>query len=447
MVQSSSSSNPGAAKQRRPRVSSRRRRVLLAVAYVAVAVIAFGVSLSATLAWRLVSGLTVDGDDAQPDPGDVVAPPRIEVQPDEPFNILILGTDAGLLEDGRRGARRSDTMMLASYDPLTGGLSILAVPRDTYAEIPVDELDEQLHRYIRENPTKIAHTHAFGGPAVSMATVGKLLGVPVHRYVRVNLDAFVNIIDLMGGVHICVPKPMHYEDPYQDLYIHLQPGCRILNGHEAMQYARYRQDSDLARIARQQEIIKALIQRGLDLGIVPRLGQIVNEIVRQVDTNLSEGELLSLVGVATRMAAGFSPDELVMKTIPGRDGWMKGVYYWLHDEQGTRELVDALIWRLTPPPDTVVQVLVRDASGPGRAGSRVAESLRQHGYNVDVVVDDVPVDETTVLIHHGDKTMGKVLARAIVNQAATAKVYEEPDASAPADITIVVGRDYGQNQR
>jgi len=147
------------------------------------------------------------------------------------------------------------------------------------------------------------------------------------------------------------------------------------------------------------------------------------------------------------MAAGFSPDEIVMNTIPGRDGWMNGVYYWLHDEEGTRQLVDALIWRLTPPPDTVVQVLVRDASGPGGAGSRVAESLRQHGYNVEVVVDEVPVDETIVLIHHGDETMGKVLARAIVNQTATARVYAEPDDSAPADITIVVGRDYVQNQQ
>lgn len=445
MVQSPSSSGPGAAEQRRPRLSSRRRRILLTAAYVAVAAVAFGASLAFTMAWRLVSGLTVDEE--QPEPGDVVAPPRVEVRPDEPFNILILGTDAGLLEDGRRGARRSDTMMLASYDPLTGGLSILSIPRDTYVEIPLDRLDEQLHRYIRENPTKITHAHAFGGPAVSMAAVSHLLNVPVHRYVRVNLEAFVNIVDLMGGVYICVPKPMHYEDPYQNLYIHLQPGCRVLNGNEAMQYARYRQDSDLARIARQQEIIRALVQRGLDLGIIPRLGQIVDEIVRQVDTNLSESELVHLVAVAGRMAAGFSPDEIVMNTIPGRDGWMNGVYYWLHDEEGTRQLVDALIWRLTPPPDTVVQVLVRDASGPGGAGSRVAESLRQHGYNVEVVVDEVPVDETIVLIHHGDETMGKVLARAIVNQTATARVYAEPDDSAPADITIVVGRDYVQNQQ
>src|SRR5690606_39340299 len=72
--------------------------------------------------------------------------------------LPIWGTDAGLLEDGRRGARRSDTMMLASYDPLTGGLSILSIPRDTYVEIPLDRLDEQLHRYIRENPRSEEHT-------------------------------------------------------------------------------------------------------------------------------------------------------------------------------------------------------------------------------------------------------------------------------------------------
>ncbi|HEX6987992.1 MAG TPA: LCP family protein, partial [Bacillota bacterium] len=316
MAQRPSFSTPGAAKQRRPRVSSRRRRLLLAAAYLTGAALAFGVSLAATLAWQLVSGVTVDPQEP-PDAGDVVAPPRIEVQPDEPFNILIIGTDAGLREDGRRGARRSDTLMLASYDPLTSSVSILSIPRDTRVEIPVDELDEELRRHIHENPTKISHTHAFGGPAVSMAAVGALLDVPVHRYVRVNLDAFINIVDLMGGVHICVPKAMHYEDPYQDLYIHLEPGCRMLDGNEAMQYARYRQDSDLARIARQQEIIRALIQRGLDLGIIPRLGQIVDEVVRQVDTNLSEGELLNLVAVATRMAAGFDPDDLVMNTIPG----------------------------------------------------------------------------------------------------------------------------------
>src|SRR5690606_802277 len=153
-----------------------------------------------TLTWRLVSGLTAEEPGEEVAGGDVVAPPRVEVRPDEPLNILILGTDAGLLEDGRRGARRSDTLMLASYDPLTGGLSILSIPRDTHGEIPVEDLDEQLRRYVRGNPTKIARAGAFGGPAVSMATGSRLLDVPVHRFVRVNLEAFVNIIDLMGGV-------------------------------------------------------------------------------------------------------------------------------------------------------------------------------------------------------------------------------------------------------
>lgn len=405
------------------------------------------IALAAALAvtaftWRLIDGITQG--ELEPAPEDQVAPPRVAVETDEPFNVLVLGTDAGLIPGGRRGATRSDTMMLMSHDPLTGDVSVLSIPRDTRITVDVDRLDDQLRKRIRENPMKIAHAHAYGGAALAMAATEALLDVPVHRYVRVDLEASAKIMDLLGGVEVCVPKDMHYEDPYQNLAIHFNKGCQHLDGARALDYARYRQDSDLARIDRQQGLIRAIVERALAINVLPRLPQLVNEIAAHVDTNLTERELLTMVRLAGSWLGDYDPESLSMGAVPGRDQRVKGVYYFVNDLPGTRRLVDRLIWRLPEPEAGATQVLVKNGSGEPEIAEQLATSLADRGFAVIGTEPVEPQAQTTVLIAMEDELKGKVIARAIRNHIKTAQVFRDVNVDVGADlapVTVIIGQD------
>jgi anionic cell wall polymer biosynthesis LytR-Cps2A-Psr (LCP) family protein len=120
--------------------------------------------------------------------------------------------------------------------------------------------------------------------------------VPIDRYVRVGTGAFEELVDLVGGVQIYVPKRMVYTDHSQGLYIDLQAGWQTLNGDQAEQFARFRGDAqgDIGRVQRQQMLLKALRERFTSPRIIPRLPQIIRVMLRYVDTNLSLEEVLAL---------------------------------------------------------------------------------------------------------------------------------------------------------
>ncbi|HEY8449086.1 MAG TPA: LCP family protein [Bacillota bacterium] len=426
----------------------RRRRGWRILIYTLVAIVGFTVAFAGSLTWTLLRGIRDEaGEDGQTGRDVIEASPLVPA--DEPLNILVLGTDAGLSEGGRHGPKRSDTMMLVSVDPLTDQVSIISIPRDTQVRIPEERLDEEQRRHIYENPTKIAHAHAFGGPEVAMATVSEFLGVPVHRYVRVDLQAFVNIVDLVGGVDICVEKNMFYQDPYQDLYIDLKKGCQRLDGEHALQYVRYRQDSDLARIERQHKTILALIDRVLRLGMIPRLPELVRQVTTHVDTNLSDGEILRLVGLATKLASRYPEEGLATATIPGRDAWVKRsggrIYYWIADDDAVRQIVDTLIWRLPVPEGVSATVRIRDGSGSAGAAQELASYLESYGYEVVEVVPGESAATTEIYLHREDAIGGKLVARALVHKLKTARGYLRPAADSDVDLTIALGRDYGRS--
>lgn len=454
---------PAIDRKHRPRSP---RRWLRAGAYVLVALICFSLAFLGSLTWELLRGISRDVEDGGRRE-DVIAAPKPPIEPDQPLNILVLGVDAGLGENGRVGSARSDVIMLVSIDPLTEDVSLLSIPRDTRVTIPVDDLDAEARRRVYENPTRIGHAHAFGGPAAAMATVSAFLDLPVQRYVRVNLESFINIVDILGGVDICVEKDMYYADPYQDLVINLKKGCQTLDGQRAMQYVRYRQDSDLHRIKRQQDLITALAEKALQLSVLPKLPQLVDEIATKVDTNLSESEILKLLSMATVKASKFDPAQVKKGMVPGTDLWLgksgSRVYYYEADEEGLRRMVEELVWRIMPgsgrsqeqrsepdtqPTDNYGLRIAVTGSGNAPAGESdlrwITDFLRGYGYQVIQVPDeqvkpDGHAGGTTIFLHDDNNMAAKVLARFISYKLPDVQIYLETSADSDADLTIVVG--------
>ena len=119
--------------------------------------------------------------------------------------------------------------------------------------------------------------------------------VKIDYYVLMNLDAFVQIVDLIGGVEIDVPDEMHYEDEYQDLYIDIKKGKQVLNGEKAEQFVRFRSgwvSADAGRVDAQKLFLSAFVKQFKEKISVGMIDDIVNQVFKNITTNLSAADIV-----------------------------------------------------------------------------------------------------------------------------------------------------------
>lgn len=217
----------------------------------------------------------------------------------ERVTILLMGIDR---RPGEPFVSRTDTMMLLSIDPETNSAAMLSVPRDLYVEIPG-------HGRNRIN-TAFVYGAQNGGPAggaaLAMETVSYNLGVPIDHFMMVDFSAFVRSIDAIGGIDVYVPREL-YDAKYPDMNYGYDPlyvpaGDNHFDGALALKYARTRYvDNDFGRAGRQQQVVLAVRNKMLSLGVnqalesIPALYQHVSEGVR---TDLSLNDIVALATVA-----------------------------------------------------------------------------------------------------------------------------------------------------
>ena len=227
----------------------------------------------------------------------------------ERVSILLLGIDQRQ-QCEEEGLAHTDTMMVVTIDPVGLSASVLSLPRDLWVEIPDIGLDRvnQAH-YFGE-----LYEYPGGGPALAMETVSAFLGVPLNYYATVNFDAFIEVVDLIGGITIEVPETI--DDPnYPDSCYGIDPfvieaGTHRLDGAQALKYARTRATfgGDVDRAGRQQAVILAVRDQILQLNMLtqliaqsPRLWQTLQNNVR---TNLTLDEGLQLALLMQDIPAG-----------------------------------------------------------------------------------------------------------------------------------------------
>lgn len=194
------------------------------------------------------------------------------------INVLVLGVDSV------DGTHRADTMFVLGINPAKARVSMLSIPRDTRVLISgrARKINEILPRY---------------GQNVLRSLLEDLLNIQISRYVEVDFQGFINVIDAVGGVEIDIEKPMHYDDNWGKVHIHFDPGRHKLDGRQALNYVRFRADAaaDLGRIKRQQQFIKSLVEKLMQPAAVVKLPQIISEAFDHVKTDFSLAELFTLV--------------------------------------------------------------------------------------------------------------------------------------------------------
>ncbi len=339
-------------------------------------------------------------------------------------HILVLGEDnTGKRMKGQRGL--SDTIIIASIDLEKKHVAAISIPRDTRVDA---------NGYGKSS--KINAAFSQGGPVETARIVFELTGVQPDYYVVTNVEGFKGTVDAVGGVEIDVDKNMRYTDRWGGLYINLKKGRQVLDGDKAMQYVRFRHDvmGDITRIERQQKFLKALAKKALEPANLPKLPRTMDAVAKNVRTDMSPKDLLYLAKFVSKLdMAGVK-----MATLPGVPETLHGISYWIPDANKTAEVVQELFFPQTVVALPTIEVL--NGSGVVGAGASAAEMLKKKGYEVKSVgnAPKFDYDSSEVINHKGSDEGAQQIALLLNSQI----VKQEQDKAAPADVTVIVGKDF-----
>ena len=202
---------------------------------------------------------------------------------DNVYNILLVGREQSF--------GNTDTIMLCRFDAENGEVKILSIPRDTCANV---ESNTAL-----SETKKINSVFARDKIEGLMDAVSDMIGSPVDNYIMVGINAFVRLVDTVGGVSFDVPYYMNYDDPTQNLHIHFNTGYQYLTGSDAIKVVRWRQNNDgssygdLVRIQTQQNFLKTILKQCLSINnIASNLKNYVKIFEENVTTDMTNGNLL-----------------------------------------------------------------------------------------------------------------------------------------------------------
>ena len=229
--------------------------------------------------------------------------------------ILLAGTDESGL--------RTDTLMLLTVDVSKGSLSLVSIPRDT--------LVNGTYAVPKINGVYAANSGGEEGIEMLMTRVSECIGFRPDGYMMIRLDAFVELVDALGGVRFHVPVDMYYNDPSQNLYIDLKAGLQTLSGEQAMGVVRFRSgyaDADLGRVQVQRDLLSALVDQMVSVEGVMKSPQLLNILLEHTDSDLTVSNYLWLA----ERAAACDLRQVQTATLPGNARDFGGSYYVLDPE-------------------------------------------------------------------------------------------------------------------
>ena len=376
------------------------------------------------------------------------------------LTVLLMGIDQRSAVEDAEDAYRTDTMILVQVDPVNEQVGVLSIPRDLFVTIP----GFQANRITTANYQGDLNAVPGGGPALAMDTVRANLGVPVDKYVRINFDVFLEVVEVIApdGVEICVEEEI-YDPDYPDtgygfIEVRFEPGCQILEPERLLQYARTRatQGSDFDRNRRQQQVLRALQEHLLSVGGITRFASqipaLYNELAASYETNFSVEEVLALGSLVSQI----STDDISSGSINALhvtfDQTDEGDQILLPRQNA---IADAVRQAFDPPRDlslaelreradldNVRIVVYNNTTIRGLAGD-TSEWLRgEHGIDVEAVGNIDPPQGAvgiTIRTYTGEIDAARYLA-ALLGLPDTSIVPGD-DGLTSADVMIVVGSD------
>jgi LCP family protein required for cell wall assembly len=227
-------------------------------------------------------------------PTAVPSPVPLFDVPLDTTNILLLGSDAPAPNEN---VSRTDTMIIVSINRTGPTASIMSLPRDLYVYVPGRTM------------SRLNTALPLGGIELLKQTILYNFGVPIHYYARVDFEGFQEIVDVFGGVEItvsCQLRDWRLKSPGLDINVEenweqftLEPGVHQMDGDLALWYARSRlTTNDFDRGRRQQQLLRAMLDQGLDLGLLTQVPTLWNTFQNTVETDMDIGRMLQIAALA-----------------------------------------------------------------------------------------------------------------------------------------------------
>lgn len=241
---------------------------------------------------------------------------------DEPFSVLLLGIDQRDKEVGR-----SDSMIYSIVRRKENRILLLSVPRDSYTEIVG-----------KNKQDKIAHAYAFGGAKMSIDSVEQLLKHPVTHYAAINFTGFKNVVDALGGIKLPITEDIVNKNWNHDKF-RIEANKPIYNGLEALNFVRYREDSDMNRMMRNRIFLQAVAERAVQLDKISHISEILDIAGDHFSTDISPTDLIDL---GKSIFIKESIPQFSTYALDGEGMMMHDIWYYKLDEKDlayARELI------------------------------------------------------------------------------------------------------------
>lgn len=320
----------------------------------------------------------------------------------ERVNILLLGVDRDPDRMAQGEPPLSDTMIIVSIDPATQQVGMLSIPRDLLVTIPGLGDDKINAAYSNGSMSDIT------GPGLVEKTVEYNFGIPIHYFAEVDLQGFEKIIDTIGGVTIDVAAPIKDDEypgsAFNYTRVYFPAGLQHMNGADALRFARTRKDDDdFARGNRQQQMLMSLREQAVQLNLISKSNQLLQDLGGTFRTDLSPTEMLKLAKLGTQIKGnGIHSYNLMSATHEQNDS--RG-YYLIPDWTAIRGIINQMIpggstspspaaatgssARVSPSasqagqdkqPDLQASILVQNATNTDGLAGNTAGKLQQAGF-------------------------------------------------------------------
>ena len=378
------------------------------------------------------------------------------------LDILVIGSDTRAGTDGSYGeddgkAARADVMMLLHISKDRKNVNVLSFPRDLMVSIPKCT-DPDGKVYPAEDGVQINESLGRGGPGCTVATISKLTGVQIDHFMLVDFNAVKELSKVVGGVEVCVDKPI--DDEYTNLK--LPAGRSTVEDEQALAFLRSRHGfgdgSDIGRIQAQQGFMAALLRKVKAEGTLSNPSRMVNiaeAITQNVTVDKGLGNINELVGIGGTLG-GVDLSQVVFATVP-TEPWSQdnnrlqvtseadSVFKRLQDDQSLKVEKAAPAAQEQPkeqsaPADHSTNVTVVNATnleGRGAAISQVVSGLGYTNVAPTSAAEAAQFSAVTYAAGH------EAEAREIAAKLNIGRVSESAEATG---VTVTVGTDFPKGE-
>jgi polyisoprenyl-teichoic acid--peptidoglycan teichoic acid transferase len=359
-------------------------------------------------------------------------------------NVILLGNDAPV---GDQGVKRTDTMIVVSVNRENKTAAMISLPRDLYVYIPGGTMN------------RLNAAITLGGVNLLKQTILYNFGIPIHYYAQVDFAGFEEIVDGVGGVDLAVScgfkdwrikaADLDPEDE-ENWYVHeLEPGIHHMDGETALWYARSRlMSSDFDRGRRQQQLLRAMLNQGVDLDLVAQVPALWGTFNDTVETDMDIGRILQIASLAPAIREnGVQNLYLFGKT----EGWIvpeTNAQVQLPVWEGPGKMGET-IQRLFLPPalnkatSAPIFVEIVNASGDPDLALLAADNLAWYGFVPVHSDEEVAEQETTTLTYYAPNFKGSYdwLISWVFNLRQS-EIFLEGDEQFDYDYQVILGEDY-----